>query len=326
MNKIYEAVINVSEGRDEEKIRLIVWSAEAAQIVNVDPGYATNRTVITIIGSRTELTEAVKSLYSTASKLIDMNKHTGTHPRMGAVDVCPIIPIKNATIEDAKDLALEIAEYVANSLNIPVYLYAESARLDAHKSLPNIRFGEFEGFKDKIKDFPPDFGKSEIHPSAGVTAIGARNIMLAYNVGVSCSLEQAKKIAQVLRSTGDGKTPGRLKFLQAKAWYLEDFDQVQITCNLHNYKETNMHLVFEEVKREASKIGHNTLGSELIGLCPEEALLIAGEFYAGQSTGLRGLFYKHAGKRQKINLAIKKLGLNSIKKFNRKNIIEYWLK
>ncbi|MBN2653198.1 MAG: glutamate formimidoyltransferase [Spirochaetales bacterium] len=329
MKKIFEAVINVSEGRDHNKIKLIVKSANVskqAKVIHIDSGIAANRTVITILGTKSGITSAAKSLYQRATQLIDMEKHTGTHPRMGAVDVCPIIPLEDATIEDAKEIALEIAEFVAENLKIPVYLYAESAQQKDHYALPKIRAGEYEFFKEKIKTFPPDLGPPEVHPSAGVTAIGARGIMIAYNVNVPCSLEEASLIAKKLRSSGDGTTPGRLKALQAKAWYIEDFDQVQITCNLHNYKETNLHTLFEAVKEELAKLGEKPNGSEIVGLCPAEALVIAGKFYKGKISG-NNKEELGASKKQKtkeiVRLAVKELGLKKVKNFSRKEIIEY---
>jgi glutamate formiminotransferase/formiminotetrahydrofolate cyclodeaminase len=339
--KLVECVPNFSEGRDQEKIKTIVQEIERipeAKLLDVDPGESTNRTVVTFIGTPEGVKEAAFRAIRKAAELIDMRQHKGAHSRIGATDVCPLVPVSGVTMDDCVRLARELGERVAKELGIPVYLYEEAATRPERRNLANIRAGEYEGLAEKLKDprWSPDYGDPVPHPRAGATVIGAREFLIAYNINLnSRDRRLAHEIALNLRESGraqrdaegniirdaEGKAvniPGRFKHVKAVGWYIEDYGVAQISINFTNYKETPVHLVFDEAGREADKLGLRVTGSELVGLIPREALLLAGRYYLekqGKSPG--------APAAELIRTAVVSLGLNDVSPFDPdKKIIE----
>ncbi|MGQ9470418.1 MAG: glutamate formimidoyltransferase [Candidatus Aminicenantales bacterium] len=340
--KLVECVPNFSEGRDCDKIQAIAREIETTpgvKLLDVDPGESTNRTVITFVGSPEGVKEAAFRAIKKAAELIDMAKHKGAHPRIGATDVCPFVPISGVTMEDCVRIAKEVAERVGQELNIPVYLYEEAATKPERRNLANIRSGEYEGLMDKLKDpqWTPDYGPAIFNPKTGATVIGAREFLIAYNINLNTRDRRlAQEIALNLRETGrakrdemgqvvrdaDGKAvmiPGRFKYVKAVGWYIEDYGCAQVSLNLTNYKVSPPHLVFEEAVKEAEKLGLRVTGSEVVGLIPKEALLMAGRYYLekqGKSPGVP--------EEELIQTAIRSLGLNDVAPFDpKKKIIEY---
>ena len=279
MEEIIECVPNISEGRRKEVIDEIIKNLRSTGVkildYSSDPDH--NRSVITFVGDRETVKKGALQVARDAARLIDLTKHHGTHPRMGAVDVIPFIPIKNATMKDCIEISKEVGKEIAEELHIPVYLYAESAITPERKKLPNIRKGEFEGFFEKIKqpEWAPDFGERKVHPTAGVTAVGAREFLIAYNINLATTdLSIAKKIARSIRESSGG-----LQYIQAKGMELKDKGCVQVSMNILNYKKAPLYRVFEIVKMEAARYGVNILKSELIGLMPMKAALDSLAFY-----------------------------------------------
>jgi glutamate formiminotransferase len=279
MKEIIECVPNISEGRNKEVIEEVIKNLEQTNVklldYSSDPDH--NRTVITFAGDRDSVKKGAVQVAKDAVRLIDLRKHTGTHPRMGSVDVIPFIPIKNVTMYDCVNLSKEVAEIISRELNIPVFLYAESATRESRRLLPEIRKGEFEGFFEKIKDplWEPDYGPKEVHSSAGVTAVGAREFLIAYNINLNTKdINIAKKIARSIRESSGG-----LRFIQAKEMMLEDKGCVQVSINLLNYKKAPIYRVFEIVKMEAQRYGISVLESELVGLMPMRAALESLAYY-----------------------------------------------
>ena len=279
MKEIIECVPNISEGRRVEVVEEIVQNLQKTGIkildYSSDPDH--NRSVITFVGDKETVKAGVLQLARDAVRLIDLTKHHGTHPRMGAVDVIPFIPIKNVTMKDCIEISREVGAEIAGALSVPVYLYAESATVPIRKKLPNIRKGEFEGFFEKIKDpeWKPDFGAPVVHPTAGVTAVGAREFLIAYNINLdTTNVKIANKIARSIRESSGG-----LQYIQARGMELKDKGCVQVSMNILNYKKVPLYRVFEIVKMEAKKYGVNVLESELIGLMPMDAALKSLEFY-----------------------------------------------
>ena len=342
--KIIECVPNFSEGRDKSIINLIteaILSVDGINLLDVDSGKDTNRTVVTFVGDPKSVIESAFQGIKKASEVIDMTKHNGAHPRMGATDVCPLIPIKNMTMSECVEYSQILADRVAKELKIPVFLYEQSAKLDNRQNLSNIRSGEFEGMRDKIKTkkWKPDFGPTKMTNKAGVTAIGAREFLLAYNINLNTKEKKlASHIALNIREAGRAKrdklgkiirdkqgmiikVPGTLKHTKAVGWYLEEFGLAQVSMNLTNYNVTSLHNAFEEVRKEANKIGLRVTGSEVVGLLPLEPLLEAGKYYISkQNTSLS------IPESQIIDIAIKSLGLLDISDFNPKEkIIDYIL-
>ena len=342
--KIIECVPNFSEGKDESIINAItdaIISVDGIRLLDVDPGKDTNRTVVTFVGEPENVIKAAFYGIKKASELIDMTKHIGAHPRMGATDVCPLIPIKNVSMEDCVKYSKILAEKVAKELKIPIYLYENSATVEERKNLSNIRSGEFEGMSDKIntKKWKPDFGPVKMTNNAGVTAIGAREFLLAYNINLNTKEKKlASHIALNIREAGRAKrdksgkivrddngviikVPGTLKATKAVGWYLEEFGLAQVSMNLTNYKITSLHDAFEEAREEASKIGLRVTGSEIVGLLPLEPLLEAGKYYISkQNTSLS------VPENEIIDIAIKSLGLTEISNFKpNEKIIDYIL-
>ncbi|MGQ9734802.1 MAG: glutamate formimidoyltransferase [Candidatus Bipolaricaulia bacterium] len=278
--KLIEAVPNISEGRDREKIEAIVAEVRAVRgvaLLDVDPDPDHNRTVITFAGPPEAIEEAALRLTARAVELIDLNKHHGEHPRMGAVDVLPFVPLREATMAECVELAKRVGKRINEEFKIPVYLYAEAATRAERQDLANIRKGEFEGFPAKIlePDWAPDFGERRVHPTAGVMAVGARPPLIAYNVNLGTSdLEIGKKIAQAVRFSSGG-----LRYVKALAFELKERGLVQVSMNMTDYRKTPLHRAFELIKREAARYGVPVVGSEIVGLVPQEALNMAAEYY-----------------------------------------------
>ena len=282
MSKLVECVPNFSEGRRPEVIEAI--AEEVRQVANVklldvkaDPSH--NRVVVTFVGEPQAVKQAAFNCCKKAAELIDMEKHHGEHPRIGATDVIPFIPVKNVSMEECVQLADELAQEIATKLNIPVYLYEEAAKIAGRKALPDIRKGQYEGLKTEISkpERRPDYGPAQLHPTAGATVVGARQFLIAYNINLDTSdVNIAKKIANSIR-----EAKGGYKYVRAMGVTVQigDRDIAQVTINMVNYQGTPLFRVFETVKSEAARYGVNVLGSEIIGLTPMQALLDAAEFY-----------------------------------------------
>ncbi len=343
--KLVECVPNFSEGRNREKISAItkeIKSTPQVNLLDVDPGESTNRTVVTFIGSPEGVKEAAFKAIKKAAEVLDMSKHKGAHSRIGATDVCPFVPVSGVTMEDCIQLAHELGERVAKELGIPVYLYEEAAQKPERENLANIRIGEYEGLPEKLKDpeWTPDYGKPVFNPKAGATVIGAREFLIAYNINLNTRDRRlAHEIALNLRERGrakrdkdenivrdaEGKVtkiPGKFKAVKAVGWYIEDYEIAQISINFINYKITPPHVVFDETIKEAEKLGLRVTGSELVGLIPKEALLMAGRHYLskqGKSPGVP--------EEELIKTAVSSLGLDDVAPFDpQKKIIEYQFK
>ena len=327
MKKIVECVPNFSEGRNEDTINAIAEAIKATagvSLLDVDPGKSTNRTVYTFVGTPKAVVEAALAAARVAKELIDMSKQTGEHPRMGAMDVCPFVPVAGVTMRECVECAKEFGRRAAEELGVPMYLYEEAADKEYRKKLPDIRKGEYEALEAKLKlaEWKPDFGPAEFIPEWGATATGARFFLIAYNVNILGTHNQAHRIALNLREAGRGKgLPGRLKQCKAMGWWVDEYNMAQLTCNLTNYLVTPPHILFEEVKKDAKELNVATAGSELVGLIPLEAMLMAAEFYIEREN----LFILEEN--QKIKLVADRLGLNSVSSFDpNKRIIEYIIK
>ncbi len=349
MNKqIIECVPNISEGRDLEKIHTIansVKTVEGVQLLDIDPGKATNRTVITFVGDPASVIEAAFRLIKKASELIDMSKHSGEHPRFGATDVCPLVPIANITMEETATYARLLGERVGNELGISGYYYENAATNPERKNLAAVRSGEYEGLKDKLNNpkWKPDFGPKEFTSmtmTSGATAISARDFLVAYNVNLNTtSSRRANAIAFDIREAGrvlregnpiTGKVqldqlgeplrvPGKLKAVKGIGWFIKEYGIAQISYNLTNISITSMHEAFDESVKAATKRGLRVTGSELVGLVPLNAMLDAADYYLKKQERSLGISEK-----EKIKIAVKSLGLDDLKPFNPKErIIEY---
>jgi len=315
--KLIECVPNISEGRDKNKIDAIVRAAalRGVKILHVDTGHDANRTVITFAGTPEKVFEAAFALVQKSCELIDMRGHGGAHPRLGAVDVCPFIPLDGATMQDCVDAAKKLAEKVAAELQTPVYLYEEAASSPERKNLAFIRKGGYENLAQKLKELPPDYGPAEMSPAAqksGALITGARNILIAYNVTLdSDDVGKAKQIAAVLRQN--------LKAVKTLGWAAPRYNAAQVSFNITDYKTTSLYDIYEACKAEADKLALKVKGSEIIGLVPEAALVRAGKKY------LSGDGVTHS-KEQKINAAAAALNLNLHAPFiPAEKIIEYKL-
>ncbi len=342
MKKIVECVPNFSEGKDKAVINAIsaaVESVENVKLLDVDPGDDFNRTVYTFVGTPESIIKAAFQAAKVGTKLIDMPKHKGEHARMGALDVCPFIPIKGVTDKDCIEISKKFGKKVADELDIPVFLYAKSASKAINIKLPNIRKGEYEALEEKFKDpsFKPDFGKQEFNKKSGATATGCRDILIAYNINLNTNNKKiASKIAGVIRTSGrvkkdkDGnkiigsngkaeRIPGKFEGVQAGGMmYSEDI--AQVSMNLLNYKKVNLHHVYEEVKNQAEKHNFKVTGSEIVGLIPKESLVMAGRFYAEKENK------DISNEDELVTLAIEKLGLSDLYKFNpNEKVIEYMI-
>jgi glutamate formiminotransferase/formiminotetrahydrofolate cyclodeaminase len=343
--KLVECVPNFSEGRDHEKIEAITKEIEATPqvtLLDVDPGESTNRTVVTFIGTPEGVKEAAFKAIKKAAEVLDMSKHKGAHSRIGATDVCPFVPVSGLTMGDCVKIAHEVAKRVATELDIPVYLYEEAAQKPERKNLANIRVGEYEGLPEKFKDpeWAPDYGKPVFNRRAGATVIGAREFLIAYNINLNTRDRRlAHHIALNLREKGRAKrdkngkiirdengkalkAPGKFKDVKAVGWYIDDYGIAQISINFTNYKVSPPHLVFDEAIEEADVLGLRVTGSELVGLIPKEAMLMAGRYYLdkqGKSPGVPD--------EELIEIAVKSLGLQDVSPFDpQKKIIEYQFK
>ena len=281
MNKIIECVPNFSEGRDLEKLEKILdcfRGKEDVKLLDYSSDKDHNRSVVTVIGEPEALRDAVVAAIGKAVELIDMTKHQGQHPRMGCVDVVPFIPIRNTTIEDADRIAKETAALAAEKYGQPFFLYEKSASAPHRENLAEVRKGQFEGMAEKMLDqekWKPDFGPATIHPTGGVTAIGARMPLIAFNINLDTpNLEIATKIAKAVRHISGG-----FRYCKALGVMLEDRNVAQVSMNLTDYTKTPIYRVFETVKMEARRYGVNVLGSEVIGLVPQQALVDCAEYY-----------------------------------------------
>ncbi len=337
MNKIVECVPNFSEGRNPAVIKAItdeIKNVENVVLLDVDPGQAANRTVVTFAGEPEAVKEAAFRAIKKAIELIDMTRHKGEHPRLGAVDVVPFVPVKNITMEEVVKLSNEVAERVAKELNVPVYMYEYSATKPERKSLADIRKGEYEGLPEKLKDpeWKPDYGEPVFNPKSGAMVIGARDFLIAYNINLNTKDRKlAHKIAKEIREKGklvkqeDGtkvRVRGKLKHVRAIGWYIDEYGIAQISINLTNYKETPLWKVFETAEEEAEKLGLRVTGSEIVGLVPLDALLDTGKHFLEKQGKSRGIPEKDI-----VDIAIKSLGLNDVAPFEPdKKIIDYMLK
>ena len=349
MNKqIIECVPNISEGRDIKKIETIanvVKTVPGVTLLDVDPGKATNRTVITFVGEPERVIEAAFLLIKKAQELIDMRKHSGEHPRFGATDVCPLVPISGITLDETAEYAHKLGKRVGEELRIPGYFYENAAKEPKRVNLASCRSGEYEGLKEKLSstDWAPDFGPAEYNESvakSGATAISARDFLIAYNVNLNTtSTRRANAIAFDIREAGRVKregnpitgkkvldengepvrVPGKLKAVKGIGWYIEEYGIAQISYNLTNISITSMHEAYYETTLAATERGLRVTGSELVGLIPLKAMLEAGDFYLRKQQRSLGI-----SEEEKIKIAIKSLGLDDLKPFNpREKIIEY---
>lgn len=348
MQQLIECVPNFSEGRDLNIIRQITDEIEAidgVRLLNVDPGKATNRTVVTFVGSPEAVIEAAFQAIRKASELIDMSKHKGEHPRMGATDVCPLIPISGISMEETAEYARKLARRVGEQLNIPAYLYEYAAIIAGRNNLSEIRAGEYEGFFKKIlqPEWKPDFGPVEMNFRAGATVIGARDFLIAYNVNLNTtSVRRANSIAFDVRERGrvkrDGDPvtgkivkdehgnpvhiPGSLKAVKAIGWFIEEYGVAQISMNLTNIRVTPVHSAFDEVCKRAEARGIRVTGSELVGLLPLQCLLDAGRYFLEKQQRSTGV-----SEAELIKIAVKSMGLDELGQFDpQKRVIEYLLK
>jgi glutamate formiminotransferase/formiminotetrahydrofolate cyclodeaminase len=337
--QLIECVPNISEGRDRAKIDAIasiVETVEGVRLLDVDPGKATNRTVITLVGEPGPVCEAAYRLIKKAQELIDMRGHKGEHPRFGATDVCPLVPISGISMEECAAWAKKLGERVGNELGIPVYLYEAAATEEKRKNLANNRSGEYEGLPKKLKDpaWKPDFGPAEFNDSvarSGAMAIGARNFLVAYNVNLnSTSTRRANAIAFDIREAGrkvkqaDGsevQVPGKLKSVKGIGWFIEEYGVAQLSLNLTDITVTPVHIAFDEACKAAEARGIRVTGSELVGLIPKQSLLDAADFYLQRQERSLGI-----PEREKIKIAVKSLGLDDLGPFDpQKKVIEYML-
>ncbi|HDS09171.1 MAG TPA: glutamate formimidoyltransferase, partial [Firmicutes bacterium] len=340
--KLIECVPNFSEGKNLEIINQITSSIEQVpdvKLLDVDPGADTNRTVVTFIGTPDAVAEAAFNAIKKASELIDMSKHKGAHARMGATDVCPFVPVSGVTMEDCIEVANKVGKRVGEELHIPVYLYEAAAAKPERRNLADVRSGEYEALPDKLKkpEWKPDFGPAEFNAKAGATVIGAREFLIAYNVNLNTKDEKlAHDIALTIREKGrfkrdragnyvkdkDGnkiRVDGLLKECKAVGWYIDQYGQAQISINLTNYKITPVHTAFETARAEARKLGLRVTGSEIVGLTPKDALIMAGRFYLRKQRRSTAIPEKEI-----IETAIQSLGLRDLTDFcPEKKIIEY---
>ena len=342
MQQLIECVPNFSEGNDQNKINNIVNkinSVDGITILDIDSGKDTNRTVVTFVGKPDSVIDAAFEGIKEASQLIDMSSHTGTHPRIGATDVCPLIPIKGISMDECVKYSHQLAERVGTQLKIPVYLYENSAKNPDRKNLAVIRDGEYEGLKKKLNDkqWKPDFGPAEFNAFSGATVIGCREFLIAYNINLNTKDKRlATDIAFEIREQGrskriknpessnllDGeivrnndrspvKVPGMFKDIKAIGWYVSEYNRAQISINFINYKVSSIHDVFDTVCKLAEERGVRVTGSELVGLIPMDAVLLAGKHYLTKQNRTMGVSEKDI-----IECAVQSLGLDDVSKFD----------
>jgi glutamate formiminotransferase / formiminotetrahydrofolate cyclodeaminase len=350
MTQLIECVPNISEGRDHAKIKAIadvVTTVKGVKLLNVDPGAATNRTVITFVGEPEQVIEAAFLLIKKAAELIDMSRHTGEHPRFGATDVCPLIPIANISMEEVIPFARKLGERVGRELGIPGYFYEYACTEDKRRNLANCRAGEYEGLPKKLTDkaWRPDFGPAAFNDrvkGSGAMAISARDFLIAYNINLNTtSVRRANSLAFDLRENGrvlregdpvtgkevkdaDGnpvRIPGALKAVKGIGWFIEEYGIAQVSLNLTNIRQTPMHVAFDTACEKARDRGLRVTGSELVGLVPLEAMLDAGRFFLRKQQRSVGV-----SESELIKIAIRSLGLDELSPFNPKErIIEYMI-
>jgi glutamate formiminotransferase/formiminotetrahydrofolate cyclodeaminase len=332
--KIIECVPNFSEGRDMSVIKQItdvIEAVEGVKLLDVDPGKDTNRTVVTFVGNPEAVSEAAFRAVKKASGVIDMSRHHGAHPRMGATDVCPFIPVSGITMEETAVVARRVAERIGKELKIPVYCYENAAFEEKRRNLASCRAGEYEGLKKKLADpgWKPDFGPAVFNEKAGSTAVGARDFLVAFNVNLNTtSTRRANAIAFDVREKGRNiindkgekiNVPGTLKSVKAIGWYIEEYGIAQISMNLTNISMTPVHVAFDEVCRKAEARGLRVTGSEIVGLIPLKAIVDAGKYFLEKQQRSAGV-----SDNELIKIAIKSMGLNDIHTFNPdEKIIEF---
>ncbi|MGC9364311.1 MAG: glutamate formimidoyltransferase [Fidelibacterota bacterium] len=345
MPEIIECVPNFSEGRDLNVINAITAAIQAeaeVKLLDVDPGADTNRTVVTFIGTNAGILNGAFAGIAKAAELIDMRSHSGAHPRLGATDVCPLVPISGISEEECIQLSHALAKKVGEELHIPVYLYEKSAQAENRRNLADIRAGEYEGLAEKLQhpDWQPDYGDAKFNAKSGATVIGVREFLIAYNVNLNTTDRRtASDIALTIREKGRLKRdrngtilrdengialrqPGLLKEVKAVGWYIDEYKMAQVSINLTNYKITPPHVVFETIRKLAGEKGLRVTGSELVGLIPLEAMLMAGRYYLEAQGKCQGV-----PEESLIRTAVQSLGLNDVSEFDpRKKIIEYQIK
>lgn len=343
MKQLIECVPNFSEGRDLAVIKQITDAIEAVdgvKLLDVDPGAATHRTVVTFVGEPEAVVEAAFQAIRKACEVIDMSKHTGEHPRMGATDVCPLIPIANISMEETAEWARRLGERVGTELNLPIYLYEAAASSPERQNLATIRAGEYEGLPEKLAnpDWKPDFGPAKFNAKSGATVIGARDFLIAYNVNLNTtSVRRANSVAfdvrekgRVLNDPATGKPmkdesgeplrqPGTLKGVKAIGWFIEEYGIAQISMNITDARATPLHLAFEECCKSADRRGMRVTGSELVGLVPLNAMLEAGRYFLKKQQRSVGV-----SEAELVKIAVKSMGLDEIAPFDpQQKIIEY---
>ncbi|MEL6836517.1 MAG: glutamate formimidoyltransferase [Bacteroidota bacterium] len=345
---LLECVPNFSEGRDLTIIKQItdaIESVDGVKLLDVDPGYATNRTVVTFVGAPAAVVEGAFRGIQKAAELIDMSKHQGEHPRMGATDVCPLVPVANMTMEEAAQWAKQLGRRVGEELRIPIYLYEAAATRPARQNLATIRAGEYEALADKLKkpEWEPDFGPAIFNASAGATVIGARDFLIAYNVNLNTtSVRRANSVAFDIREKGRIKregnpitgpvvkdengepmrTPGACKGVKAIGWFIEEYGVAQISMNITDTKATALHEAFEATRESATRRGLRVTGSELVGMVPLQVLLDTGKYFLAQQQRSLGI-----SEGEIIKIAVKSLGLDELGPFDpQQKIIEYQLR
>lgn len=346
-NRLIECVPNFSEGRDMNIIRQItdeIESVEGVRLLDVDPGRDTNRTVVTFVGEPEAVCEAAFRAVQKAARVIDMSKHTGAHPRLGATDVCPLVPVAGITMEETVAFARALAKRIGEELSLPVFCYESAAFGEQRRNLANIRAGEYEGLKRKLADhaWKPDFGPARFDAGAGAVIVGARDFLVAFNVNLNTtSVRRANAIAFDVRERGREKRegdhitgkivkdaegnpvmiPGSLKAVKAIGWYIPEYNFAQISMNLTNIGVTPVHLAFDEVCRKAEARGLRVTGSELVGLIPLKAMLEAGKYFLHKQKRSAGV-----SEEELVKTAVRSMGLSELKPFNPdEKIIEYIL-
>lgn len=347
MKKLIECVPNFSEGKDMTIIKQItdqIETVDGVKLLDVDPGAATNRTVVTFVGDPEQVIEAAFLAVKKASQIIDMTRHKGEHPRMGATDVCPLVPVANITMEETVEYARKLAKRIGEELEIPVYCYENAAFTPERRNLAHCRSGEYEGLPEKLTkpEWKPDFGPAKFNARSGATAVGARDFLVAYNVNLNTtSTRRANSVAYDIRERGRVKregdpvtgkivkdesgnqvyVPGSLKAVKGIGWYIEEYGIAQISLNLTNISITPVHIAFEEACRKAQERGLRVTGSELVGLIPLKAMIDAGKYFLRKQQRSVGV-----SEEELIKIAVKSLGLDDLKPFNPKEkIIEYMI-
>ena len=347
-NQLIECVPNFSDGRNQETIDAIakaIEQSEGVKLLDVDPGKATNRTVMTFVGPPEKVINAAFNAMKKAAELIDMSTHTGEHPRMGATDVCPLIPIANISLEETAKYAHKLGKRVGRELDFPIYMYESAAVTSSRKNLADVRRGEYEALPEKLKQakWKPDYGQAQFNAKSGATVIGARDFLIAYNVNLnSTSVKRANSVAFDIRERGrikrkgnpisgpivrlkngePARTKGKCKSVKAIGWFIEEYGVSQISMNLTNTNVTPLHIAFEACRESARKRGLRVTGSELVGLVPLKVMLDAGRFYLSKQQRSLGV-----SEEEVIHIAVKSLGLDEFGPFDpKKKIIEYHLR